>query len=220
MKKRLTLEEVARDAHVHRMSLYRLTDPRGHHPSARTLERLCAYFGCELSDLVELSPSPPVRTPVVDSSARDGGIPMAALHLGVVDLMPLLTPGRELIALPIEVAVNRSGSRGAPTVRVTALVGGEQRPLKRVRLPLWTKDNVCDLQLKPTANGLLLRFSRDREPAAGVSLQCGPSQAWRYTDARGVLLVDRADAVGAGYEFATQFGACRLAVRVTLRETG
>ena len=54
-KRRVTMLEIAADTGIGRITLSRMA---GHDASARadTLDRLCAYFGCRIEDLVEYIP--------------------------------------------------------------------------------------------------------------------------------------------------------------------
>lgn len=68
-KRRVTLEEVARETGIGRNTLSRLASNRPYNATTDTLDRLCQYFGCQLHDLALYVPdetpanSPPRTTP-------------------------------------------------------------------------------------------------------------------------------------------------------------
>ena len=49
----VTMEEVARDTGLHRMTLSRMANIRGYTTRTDVLDKLCAYFGCRLEQLAE-----------------------------------------------------------------------------------------------------------------------------------------------------------------------
>lgn len=51
--RRITIGEVAEAAGIHRMTLSKLINQRGYNTGTENLDRLCAYFQCQISDLVE-----------------------------------------------------------------------------------------------------------------------------------------------------------------------
>ncbi len=51
--KRITIGEIAEAAGIHRMTLSKMINQRGHNTGTDNLDRLCAYFGCQIEDLVE-----------------------------------------------------------------------------------------------------------------------------------------------------------------------
>ena len=57
--RRVTLDEVATATGIHRTTLSRLSNPLGSNITSDNLDRLCHFFGCELSDLAEYLPSEP-----------------------------------------------------------------------------------------------------------------------------------------------------------------
>lgn len=54
--RRVTIGEVAEAAGIHRMTLSKLINQRGYNTGSENLDRLCAFFGCEIGDLVEYIP--------------------------------------------------------------------------------------------------------------------------------------------------------------------
>ena len=59
--RRITIGEVAQAAGIHRMTLSKMINQRGYNTGTDNLDRLCAYFACEVADLVEFIP--PERGP-------------------------------------------------------------------------------------------------------------------------------------------------------------
>lgn len=51
--RRITIGEVAQAAGIHRMTLSKMINQRGYNTGTDNLDRLCAYFGCDVADLVE-----------------------------------------------------------------------------------------------------------------------------------------------------------------------
>lgn len=54
--RRVTIGEVAEAAGIHRMTLSKLINQRGYNTGSENLDRLCAFFSCEIGDLVEYIP--------------------------------------------------------------------------------------------------------------------------------------------------------------------
>jgi putative transcriptional regulator len=54
--RRVTIGEVAKAAGIHRMTLSKLINQRGYNTGSENLDRLCAFFKCEIGDLVEYIP--------------------------------------------------------------------------------------------------------------------------------------------------------------------
>lgn len=48
----ITLAEVAEATGIHRVTLSKIANNRGYHTGTDILDRLCAYFGCQVGDLV------------------------------------------------------------------------------------------------------------------------------------------------------------------------
>jgi putative transcriptional regulator len=51
--RRITIGEIAEKVGVHRMTLSKMINQRGYNTGTENLDRLCAYFGCEIEALVE-----------------------------------------------------------------------------------------------------------------------------------------------------------------------
>jgi len=51
--RRVTIGEVAEAAGIHRMTLSKMINQRGYNTGTENLDRMCTYFGCEISDIVE-----------------------------------------------------------------------------------------------------------------------------------------------------------------------
>jgi DNA-binding Xre family transcriptional regulator len=54
--RRVTIGEVAEAAGIHRMTLSKMINQRGYNTGTENLDRLCAFFGCQVEDLVEYVP--------------------------------------------------------------------------------------------------------------------------------------------------------------------
>ncbi|MEJ2359983.1 MAG: helix-turn-helix transcriptional regulator [Gammaproteobacteria bacterium] len=55
--RRITIAEVAQASGIHRMTLSKMINQRGYNTGTDNLDRLCAYFDCAVSDLVEYIPN-------------------------------------------------------------------------------------------------------------------------------------------------------------------
>lgn len=64
----ITMEEVARDTGLHRMTLSRMANIRGYVTRTDILDKLCEYFGCRLEELAQHIPTEQV--PVEPSGAE------------------------------------------------------------------------------------------------------------------------------------------------------
>lgn len=51
--RRVTVTEIADAAGLNRMTLSKILNQRGYCTSTETIDRLCAYFGCRVEDLME-----------------------------------------------------------------------------------------------------------------------------------------------------------------------
>ena len=51
--KRVTLEEIASATGIHRTTLSKIQNVRGYNTTTDVLDKLCAYFDCEIGDLVQ-----------------------------------------------------------------------------------------------------------------------------------------------------------------------
>ncbi len=54
--RRVTIAEVAEAAGIHRMTLSKLINQKGYNTGTDNIDRLCAYFNCEVEELVEYIP--------------------------------------------------------------------------------------------------------------------------------------------------------------------
>lgn len=54
--RRITISEVAEAAGIHRMTLSKMINQRGYNTGTENLDRLCEFFDCEISDIVEYVP--------------------------------------------------------------------------------------------------------------------------------------------------------------------
>lgn len=51
--RRITIQEVAEASGVNRMTLSKILNHRGYSTGTDIVDKLCAYFGCPVSDLLE-----------------------------------------------------------------------------------------------------------------------------------------------------------------------
>lgn len=65
--RRITIGEVAEAAGIHRMTLSKMINQRGYNTGTENLDRLCAYFLCEIQDLIEYVPDSQVENPAQSS---------------------------------------------------------------------------------------------------------------------------------------------------------
>ena len=49
----VTITDVAKATGINRMTLSKIANKRGYSTVTDNIDKLCAYFGCEVSDLVE-----------------------------------------------------------------------------------------------------------------------------------------------------------------------
>lgn len=61
--RRITIQEVAEASGVNRMTLSKILNQRGYSTGTDILDKLCAYFGCQLHDLAEHLPDDSTGTP-------------------------------------------------------------------------------------------------------------------------------------------------------------
>lgn len=54
--RRIAIAEVAEEAGIHRVTLSKMINRRGLSTSTDHIDKLCRYFGCQVSDLVEYIP--------------------------------------------------------------------------------------------------------------------------------------------------------------------
>lgn len=52
-KRRITLDEVARETGISRNTLSRVANSFGYNTTTEVLDKLCAYFNCAISELIE-----------------------------------------------------------------------------------------------------------------------------------------------------------------------
>lgn len=64
--RRITINEIASASGLNRMTLSKILNQKGYGTGTETIDRLCAYFGCEVADLMEYLPDPPNSTEVED----------------------------------------------------------------------------------------------------------------------------------------------------------
>lgn len=50
---RVTFEEISQATGINRTSLSKMANTRGYNTTTDNLDRLCRYFGCSVSDVVE-----------------------------------------------------------------------------------------------------------------------------------------------------------------------
>lgn len=51
--RRITLEEVSKQTGIHRTTLSKIANVKGYNTTTDNLDKLCAYFGCDLCALAE-----------------------------------------------------------------------------------------------------------------------------------------------------------------------
>lgn len=54
--RRLTISEVAAVTGLNRMTLSKILNQKGYGTGTETIDKLCAYFSCQVSDLMEYVP--------------------------------------------------------------------------------------------------------------------------------------------------------------------
>lgn len=54
--RRITLQEVSEATSINRSTLSKILNQKGYSTGTDVLDRLCVYFGCSISDLVEHLP--------------------------------------------------------------------------------------------------------------------------------------------------------------------
>lgn len=55
-ERRITIGEVAEAGGIHRMTLSKMINQKGYNTGTENLDRLCAYFNCQIGDLIEYIP--------------------------------------------------------------------------------------------------------------------------------------------------------------------
>ena len=58
-RRRITVLEISQATGINRMTLSKLINRHGANVQTDNLDRLCAYFGCRIEDLVEFVPEAP-----------------------------------------------------------------------------------------------------------------------------------------------------------------
>lgn len=53
----ITIVEVANACNVNRMTLSKMVNKKGYNTNSENIDKLCAYFGCRVEDLVEHLPA-------------------------------------------------------------------------------------------------------------------------------------------------------------------
>ncbi len=59
--RRLTVSEVSAATGINRVTLSKMINQRGYSTVTDTLDKLCAYFGCRIEQLVEYVPDSPAQ---------------------------------------------------------------------------------------------------------------------------------------------------------------
>ncbi|GAB3681708.1 hypothetical protein GCM10028792_28320 [Salinisphaera aquimarina] len=52
----ITLAQIAKETGIHRATLSKITNERGYNTGTDNVDRLCAYFDCEVQDLLQRVP--------------------------------------------------------------------------------------------------------------------------------------------------------------------
>lgn len=53
---RVTIQEIAAETSINRMTLSKILNQRGYSTGTDTLDKLCAFFRCKVEDLIEFVP--------------------------------------------------------------------------------------------------------------------------------------------------------------------
>lgn len=53
-RRRITLEQIARDTGIHRTTLSKIAAARGYNTTTANIEAICRYLDCEVGELVEI----------------------------------------------------------------------------------------------------------------------------------------------------------------------
>jgi putative transcriptional regulator len=67
--RRIKLMDIAEATGINRMTLSRMTNVRGYSTSTDTIDKLCKYFACDVSDVARYVVDDSVSTPEMTSSA-------------------------------------------------------------------------------------------------------------------------------------------------------
>lgn len=54
--RRITLDEIAKATAIHRTTLSKIANQKGYNTTTDNLDKLCAYFGCRVEQLMEYIP--------------------------------------------------------------------------------------------------------------------------------------------------------------------
>ncbi|WP_217994449.1 helix-turn-helix domain-containing protein [Vreelandella jeotgali] len=54
--RRVTLDEVSKATGIHRTTLSKIANQRGYNTGTEQVDRLCAYFGCRVEEIIEYVP--------------------------------------------------------------------------------------------------------------------------------------------------------------------
>ncbi|MCI1729167.1 MAG: helix-turn-helix transcriptional regulator [Chiayiivirga sp.] len=68
----VTMDEVARETGLHRMTLSRMANIRGYVTRTDILDKLCEYFGCRLEDLAQHIPTERAPTEAAVGTGETG----------------------------------------------------------------------------------------------------------------------------------------------------
>lgn len=52
----VTLSEIAEQTGIHRATLSKIANERGYNTGTDNVDKLCAYFGCDIQDLIQRIP--------------------------------------------------------------------------------------------------------------------------------------------------------------------
>jgi len=58
-ERRVTLDEIAAATNIHRSTLSKIANKKGYNCTTENLDKLCAFFGCRIEELVEHIPVTP-----------------------------------------------------------------------------------------------------------------------------------------------------------------
>jgi putative transcriptional regulator len=53
-RRRITLEQIARETGIHRTTLSKIASARGYNTTTANIEAICRYLNCEIGELVEI----------------------------------------------------------------------------------------------------------------------------------------------------------------------
>jgi len=61
--RRITINEIATSTGLNRMTLSKILNQKGYGTGSETIDKLCAYFGCQVEDLMEHVPEDVPKEP-------------------------------------------------------------------------------------------------------------------------------------------------------------